>query len=99
MIPNLKEILKKLERISKSRFVRVVGIVLNTRVIILILLRLNKLERSKRTPNHLFVCKFKRNIETIRMYLQIKICASYRHGFEYAGDNIDSFEVKQARMK
>ena len=38
----------------------------NTRVIKLFVLRLNKLERSNRTPNHLFVCKFKRNIETIR---------------------------------
>ena len=31
------------------------------------LLRLNKLERSNRTPNHHFVCKFEKNVGTISL--------------------------------
>ena len=58
-------------------------------------MRLNKLERSNRTPNHLFVRKFIRNIETIRTYLKIKICTSYRHRVEYEGDNIDSLGLNK----
>ena len=36
----------------------------------ILLLRLNKLERSNRTPNHLFVCKFEKNIETTKIYVK-----------------------------
>ena len=34
----------------------------------LLVLRLNKLERSNETPIHHFVCKFEKNFGTIRRY-------------------------------
>ena len=34
----------------------------------LLVLRLNKLERSNETPIHHFVCKLEKNFETIRRY-------------------------------
>ena len=34
----------------------------------LLVLRLNKLERSNETPIHYFVCKFEKNVGTIRRY-------------------------------
>ena len=45
----------------------------------LLVLRLNKLERSNETPIHHFVCKFGKNVRTIRRYPQIKICMSCRN--------------------
>ena len=34
----------------------------------LLVLRLNKLERSNETPIHHFVCKFEKNVGTLRRY-------------------------------
>ena len=54
----------------------------------LLVLRLNKLERSNETPIHHFVCKFEKNFRTIRRYPKIKICMSCRYRFECESDKI-----------
>ena len=78
---------------------RVVRIVLSARVIELLLLMLNQVQRSNRIQNHLFVCKFERNIETIGRFRSMRTCESCTHHFEYESDRITPFDAKQSTTK
>ena len=67
---------------------RVVRIVLYAGVSQLLLLRLNKIEQSSRTPNYLFLCKFYGNNETVGKLPSIKTCVRCAYRFCCKGDRI-----------